>query len=149
MSTFHKYYTETAGCWEWTGGKNQKGYGMYRFLANGSYRTQAAHRYFYEQINGRLPARVLVCHSCDNPSCVNPDHLFIGSNLDNMQDMRSKNRQAKWDKKKLTKLNPASALMIKHLYADGHGTIRSIAEAFGVCPSVVQQINFGRNWSHV
>ncbi len=76
------------GCWEWTAFKNKSGYGM--FTVSSSLRTYA-HR-IAAKLDGRDPTGMSVCHSCDNPSCVNPAHLFLGTQQDNVDDMRAKGR---------------------------------------------------------
>ncbi|WP_223643966.1 HNH endonuclease [Corallococcus sp. EGB] len=78
------------GCWEWTLA-HLRGYGV--FTANGKHLR--AHRVAWELTNGPIPEGVLVCHHCDNPGCVRPDHLFLGSNADNNADRDSKGRQAR------------------------------------------------------
>jgi len=75
-------------CWEWKGSKNNKGYG--RMIINGKF--YMAHRLSYALFVNEIPKGMLVCHKCDNPSCVNPDHLFVGTNQDNMDDMKKKGR---------------------------------------------------------
>jgi hypothetical protein len=78
-------------CWDWLGFKNKDGYG---FLKNNK-KNIRAHRYAYAQYknNGQpIPNNLCVCHHCDNPSCVNPNHLFLGTHTDNMQDMLRKGR---------------------------------------------------------
>lgn len=76
------------GCIEWMRGKNRKGYGL--FSLNG--KTTSVHRYVYQWAKGIDPTGLLVCHSCDNPSCCNPKHLFLGDAFLNMQDMAAKGR---------------------------------------------------------
>lgn len=78
------------GCWLWTSSLNQRGYGT--FFPNG--RSHKAHRLAWEFSNGPVANGLLVCHHCDNPRCVRPDHLFVGSHLENVQDMVRKNRHA-------------------------------------------------------
>jgi hypothetical protein len=75
-------------CWEWVGAKNRKGYGQIRHRGV----LEIAHRFSYEMARGEFDKQFFVCHSCDNPSCVNPDHLFLGSNQDNVDDKMKKKR---------------------------------------------------------
>ena len=75
-------------CWVWTAGRLSTGYGAIRW--NG--RQCLAHRVAFELANGPIPKGVHVCHTCDNPSCVNPPHLFLGNDRDNLRDMTAKGR---------------------------------------------------------
>ena len=76
-----------SGCWEWSK-STRSGYGQVRW--NG--KLIFAHRLSYFIVNGEIPKGLFVCHKCDNPSCCNPDHLFLGTHIDNMMDMRTKGR---------------------------------------------------------
>jgi hypothetical protein len=76
-----------SGCWEWTGAKNSQGYGV----MGGS----LVHRTMYTMLYGRIPAGKFACHTCDNPSCANPEHIFIGTAQDNTDDMMQKRRYPK------------------------------------------------------
>lgn len=80
---------KTDGCWEWTGSRRPKGYGV--FAVNGA-RRESAHRVAYALFIGPISAGFFVCHRCDNPRCVRPDHLFLGTQADNMRDMHAKGR---------------------------------------------------------
>lgn len=86
-------------CWLWTATKNKDGYGKYKVNGKMVY----AHRFSYFLFNGVLPRDLLVCHKCDTPACVNPDHLFIGTRKDNSEDMVAKDRQSR-----ATRIGPSS-----------------------------------------
>ncbi len=85
---FWKFVKKTSSCWIWTGGVKGHGYGS--FFKDG--KQLAAHRFSWEIANGPIPSGMCVCHKCDNPICCNPDHLFIGTQSDNLLDAASKNR---------------------------------------------------------
>lgn len=118
-------------CRLWLGGKNNKGYGSLNYDG----KTDKAHRVAYLIANGAIPPGLHVLHRCDNRACVNPSHLFLGSNKDNIEDKVAKDRASK-------KLTQESALEIKGMV--GTGTPQSvIAEMFGVTQSCVSRIASG------
>lgn len=82
---------ELTGCWEWRGMRNHDGYGQVWVRA--LQRNVGAHRISFEQHKGPIPEGLLICHTCDNPPCINPDHLFAGTHKDNTADMMRKGRQ--------------------------------------------------------
>lgn len=103
----------------------------------------------YKFFVGPIPDGMEVLHKCDNPQCVNPDHLFLGSQKDNMDDMNRKGRGAKGDKNGRRKLNSNEVAEIRSLYAAGKLYQYQIAEKFGVKQSVVSEIVNGKIWRTV
>jgi len=83
---------DSADCWIWTGSKRNKGYGAFVWYDGGDVVQGRAHRFSYELHYGKIPDGLCVLHKCDNPSCVNPEHLFIGTKADNNRDMHNKGR---------------------------------------------------------
>lgn len=122
-------------CWEFSSSKNKAGYA--RFW-NGS-KYMYAHRYSWELHNGRkVPEGILICHHCDNPSCVNPDHLFCGTYSDNQIDRSRKGRVNNAGcVKNQTKLYDEEWWLVRKLYISGRVSQRKIAKMFKVSQSVI------------
>lgn len=156
---------DTSGeCWVWIGGKDRKGYGRFSMGSarkpDGTRRNSmvAAHRFSYELENGPIPDGpgfhgFCVLHRCDNPSCVLPKHLFLGTNEDNVHDMDSKgrrvNNQIKGSGHRNAVLNEEQVreIVAKH-YGEGR-TQKSLALEYGVCHATVNHIFTGRLWGHL
>jgi hypothetical protein len=107
-----------------------------------------AHRVSYALAFGPFDSALLVCHDCDNRSCVNPDHLFLGTSADNSADMTSKGRQAKGEAHGRSKLTEADIPAIMAQRATG-AALRAIARDFGVSHAVIHSIIRGESWIHV
>lgn len=128
------------GCWPWTAASCRDGYGYLRFEG----RSQLAHRLAYRIANGDFPDELKVCHTCDNPPCVNPSHLFLGTQADNTADMATKRRSTHGERS-TSHLSEADVDLIHDLKARG-ATQRAIAARFGVNPSTVSRIVNGKRW---
>lgn len=139
---------KTDDCWEWTGGLFSFGYGSIKVvLEPGRYQAQQAHRVSYELHHGPIPAGLLVCHRCDNPICVRPDHLFLGTNSDNMRDMHAKGRAnlKRGATNARAKLSEDDVREIRALA----GTMpqRKIAARFGISQGQVCRIVLRTRWA--
>jgi transcriptional regulator with XRE-family HTH domain len=121
-------------CWEWTAAVNDRGYGVVKFGG----RQQKAHRVAYKLTRGEIPEGMLVCHACDNPSCVNPDHLWLGTNADNTADRDAKGRTQKGERHYASTLSDEVVAQIR---ADGDNLSQArLAEKYGTSQSHVGRI---------
>jgi hypothetical protein len=126
-------------CWLWRGQRRRGGYGG---IEDGQGRKLSAHRVAWILTRGNIPDGLFVCHSCDEPRCVNPAHLFLGTADDNMADMVAKGRQVSGS----AKLIPAEATAIRELATAGKHTHRELAKMFGVTRPTVSNILARRTW---
>lgn len=131
------------GCWLWTRGRSGTGYG--RVWHGGS--RCVAHRVVYEIQNGPIPIGMVVCHKCDNPLCCNPNHLFIGTQADNIADMIAKGRAVnlKGERHGRAKVTSEQARMIR----SDRRPQRIIAAHYGIAPTTVSAIQRRVNWRDV
>jgi len=106
-------------------------------------------RLIFELYNTKIPDGYFVCHNCDNPACVNPEHLFLGTLKDNSADMVKKDRQAKGSKHGFSKLNDEQVLTIKQLLNETKLTQKAIAELFNVSRQTIVLIALNRQWKHI
>ena len=131
-------------CWEWMGTKSLRGYGSIKINGKGV----RAHRFSWEIHNGPIPEGMFVLHHCDNPSCVNPAHLFLGTHADNMKDMVAKGRQARerGEANRMAKLTEQDVRKIRALIKENILAELEISEKFNVAPTTIRDIKHGQNW---
>lgn len=137
-------------CWEWLGVR-RAGYGMFRTVSGPKASKEQASRVSYTLFIGDIPEGMDVCHHCDNPGCVRPSHLFVGTHTDNMRDAARKGRMGtmKGDSHPHSKLTVQSASEIKALLTESDLKQEEIASLYGVCKATVSHIATERCWRHV
>jgi len=145
IERFQKKLDVTPGCWNWTA-CTTKGYGVFQVSRGVSKR---AHRVSYCLYIGNIDDGMFVCHRCDNPLCVNPDHLFLGTHQDNMDDMISKGRKVsvgvRGEENKSAKLTEPQVRLI---FLDDRSS-RTIAAHYGIGKTIVNNIKNKTKWSHL
>lgn len=137
-------------CWNWLAVPDRKGYG--RFSIGGSRKNGGtimfAHRVSWELAYGEIPDGLEVLHTCDNPPCVNPNHLFVGTQADNMRDMVAKGRSTLGEKNPMAKLTQSDIEEIRRRYKrysrDSNTT--TLAKEFGVCFQAIHLIISNKRW---
>lgn len=129
------------GCLMWAGTRHGKGYGHFRKGTG----VLKAHRASYELFCGPIPDGLLVLHRCDNPTCVNPDHLFLGTNDDNMADRQAKTRQARGERAGRARLKEAAVRDIRSSPA----STKELAQKYSVAPETIKGVRSGRTWRHI
>lgn len=143
---FWHHVNITNECWLWIGCINNKGYGK---IFIDKVRTIYAHRLSYIIHHGSIKQKMFVCHTCDNPACVNPDHLYLGNNTDNMQDCSRKNRTTFGTKSANAKLTEKDVIYIKKNYTPYKIPMSFFANKFKVNEETVRNIIIGRTWRRV
>jgi hypothetical protein len=134
------------GCWEWSGVRWKNGYG--RIMVNGKRRK--AHRVSFLIHNGFLTKKQLVCHTCDNPCCVNPEHLFLGSVKDNSDDKISKMRHGIGSRNGRSVLSQDQVLMLRSMRViDVIDSLKEIADRLSVSTVSVRNVIKRKTWKHI
>jgi hypothetical protein len=150
LSRILKMTSIGAGCWNWIGSKDRCGYGKMRFG-----RESLAHRLSWLAHGNSIPAGYYICHKCDNPSCVNPDHMFSGPQVENVRDMFSKGRDngPKGIRVNTAVLSPEDVLEIRKIYREKmgklrvrRGTMESLSRKYGVHKSTIHHVVRGKTW---
>lgn len=132
-------------CWEWGGARDRRGYGRLNILG----KTALAHRISWEAFRGPIPDGLHVCHSCDNPPCINPAHLFLGTDRDNIRDAAAKNRlapsRARGEMHRKARLTEEDVRAIRGS-AESNG---QLAERYKVSKGAIKGVRTRKNWRHV
>jgi len=148
---FYAHVAKGDGCWEWTGSRDR--YGLFRV----GKKIKKAHRSAWEMENGPIPDGLFVLHRCDNPPCVRPDHLFLGTQTDNMQDAATKQRRRyrtgprpeyRGTLTPAHKLSEADVVRIRELSERGW-TLRRLALEFHVGQTAIFKVVHRQSWTHV
>ncbi len=168
-----KWHVDSSGCFLWHAAAHPRGYGVFAITRKN---LVAAHRYAFQRKNGGIPVGMVICHKCDTPACVNPDHLFIGTQADNLRDASNKNRLRtgdnspsrmrpdlisdgvrKWAKEhperlargeRRSKLSTEDVLTIRKLCKEGIAQSK-IALMFSIHQVSVSMINLRKRWGHI
>jgi hypothetical protein len=139
-----KVYKFDNGCWIWTAAHDSHGYGLFRLDGHGK-QVRATH-YSWELHTGRpVPPGIFICHTCDHPACVNPEHLFLGTHSDNMKDMSEKGRAAQGETHVRAKLTKANVTFIR----ESKLTNVELGKMFGVSHATVARARKCESWKRL
>lgn len=139
-------------CWEWTAGTSGNGYGVTRSLTEDG-KQEYAHRVSWQLHFGPIPDDRIVCHHCDNPPCVNPKHLYLGTISDNAIDMTARGRRYNCGKhtrgecSNAGKLTTSQVLEIRQGADTGEFTITQLAAKYGVSATTIKNIKYRHAWA--
>lgn len=138
------------GCWEFIGQIDRNGYGRRTFTIKGKKQKKPVHQIAYLLWKGEIPEKMFVCHTCDNRKCFNPEHLWIGTCKDNLQDMKNKGRcvNHKGENHPRAKLTEIDVLDIRSLYQEGI-CMADISRKYKVTSSAIDYICKRKNWKHI
>lgn len=144
LQRFNQYYDKTEGCWEWNGSRDASNYG--KFWMDG--KTIPAHRASFILHHQANPDGKMVLHTCDNPRCVNPDHLVLGTHRDNVRHMMERNRFLVGEQNGSSKITADEARSIISALLAG-GKVRTIARQIGRSRNLVKSIANRVTWKHI
>jgi len=141
----------SADCWKWIGCIGTPGYGVLIVRAPKTRKRILlhAHRISWFLHHHRDPKEMYVLHRCDNPSCVNPEHLFLGTHLDNIADMVKKGRASRGADRPTAKLSEQDVLTIRDQYSKGDITQKELGQQYNVEPTTIGQIVRRKTWTHI
>lgn len=139
LNRFMQKIEKTDDCWLWTGGKNYKGYGVFNVIIDGHFKARTAHRISYEHHHNTIPTGLVVRHKCRSKHCVNPEHLEVGTQHENILDkIRDGTHGHKLTDEK-----------IRDIRSRVGQTQQKIAEEFKITQPMVHYIRRGKTWKHL
>jgi hypothetical protein len=151
-SYVHKNSEDNGGCWVWIGSIANTGYGAFYIYENGNKIQISAHQYSWQLANNfklSKDSEHFICHKCDHPYCVNPNHLFLGTAKENSADMIAKNRQAKGEENGQSKLTDPDVINIRELFQAGGVTQTQLSLQFGVSKTTISDVIRRKVWKHI
>lgn len=152
IKRFNRYIVpgNSEDCWLWQGYRNKEGYGILGMSSGGN---EKAHRLAYALYKGDVPENIFVLHKCDNTSCCNPSHLFLGTHTDNMQDMYKKGRHkieyVSGSKSKCCVLKPSFVLLARELWLTKKWTQGELAKLFNCSQQCISNLILGKTYQDV
>jgi len=156
---FYAKVQKTDTCWLWTGAKNPNGYGEFRPVSSRiiSSWPVKAHRWAWQMAYGDIPDGAVVRHRCNHPACVNPQHLVLGTQIDNIADTVAQRRHAHGEKHGAARLSEADVLAIRDILKHRtwrDGAVIAVASKYGVSPRAIRAIapfrgGAPRRWAHI
>lgn len=148
-SSFEKYVIKNEGCWDWKGYFDKDGYPLLNSGYNGrGFKERRGNRISWVIYKGEIPEGKYILHSCDNPRCTNPDHLFLGTCLENNRDKVFKGRGNKGSKHGNSKLTEEQVKNMRVKFRDGV-MIKRIMEDYKISRQTAYDIKYGNVWKHV
>lgn len=139
INNFWNKVIKTDTCWLWSAAKDKDGYGIFHCES----KNRRAHRISWELSNGKIKNNLLVLHKCDNPTCINPSHLFLGTTKDNVNDRVKKGRSGFGV---TSKIDYKKAIKIRELFSKGVNTRKELAYKFSIHRRTVSDIISNKSW---
>lgn len=138
----NKVKKQENGCIDWMGMRDRDGYARY------GEKAKIVSRLVWEKSNGKIPPKMCICHTCDNPGCVNIEHLWLGSVRENNLDKEKKGRSPHGKNHHKAKINDNDVIEIRKLYQNGMFQI-DIGKKYGLCQTSISRILSGKGWKHL